>query len=94
MPLYDSLTPTHDPERDEQPVFSGKRAARGLYRAKSGRRIQADVNGSYNILRKAIPDSFGQGIEAVMAVRPVRLPISTVIQSRALDRAAVLPTCA
>jgi putative transposase len=84
--------PVYDPKREQQPTFSGKRVERGLYRAKSGRRIQADVNGSYNIGRKAIPDSFGQGIEAALAVRPVGLPISTVIQSRALDRAAVRPT--
>ena len=84
--------PVYDPKRKEPPVFSGKRVERGLYRAKNGRRIQADVNGAYNIGRKAFPNSFGQGIEAVRAVRPVGLPISTVIQSRALDRAAVLPT--
>ncbi len=80
-----------DPKREEKPAFSGKREKRGLYRAKDGRRIQADVNGSYNIGRKALPDSFGQGIEAV-AVRPVGLPISRVIQPRALDRAVVLRT--
>jgi putative transposase len=84
--------PVYDPQREEQPTFSGKRVERGLYRAKNGRRIQADVNGSYNILRKALPDSFGQGIEAALAVRPVGLPISTVLQSRALDRAAAVPT--
>ena len=72
-------------------MFSGKREQRGLYRAKDGRRIQADVNGSDNILHKALPNSFGQGIEAV-AVRPVELPISTVVQPRALDRAAVRQT--
>jgi len=83
--------PVYDPKREEPPTFSGKRVERGLYRAKNGRRIQADVNGAYNIGRKALPDSFGEGIEAV-AVRPVGLPISTVIQSWALDRAAVLPT--
>ena len=87
----DSL-PVYDPKREEKPVFSGKRVERGLYRAKSGRRIQADVNGSYNIGRKAFPNSFGQRIAAVRAVRPVGLPISTVLQSRALDRAAILPT--
>jgi putative transposase len=85
--------PVYDPEQEHQPAFSGKREQRGLYRAKNGRRIQADVNGSYNILRKALPNSFGQGIEAALAVWPVRLPISTVIPSRARDRAAVLPTC-
>ena len=84
--------PVYDAASQEKHAFSGKRVERGLYRASNGRRIQADVNGSYNIGRKAFPDSFGQGIEAVRAVRPVGLPISTVIQSRALDRAAVLPT--
>jgi putative transposase len=84
--------PVYDPEREEEPVFSGKRVARGLYRAKSGRRIQADVNGSYNIGRKAFPNSFGQGIEAALAVRPVGLPISQVIPSWARERAVVLPT--
>ncbi|GHO73261.1 transposase [Ktedonobacter sp. SOSP1-85] len=66
--------PTYDPKRTEKPSFSGKRERRGLYRAASGRRIHADVNASYNILRKAFPDSFGQGIEAV-AVRPRRLAV-------------------
>jgi putative transposase len=84
--------PVYDPKREEKPAFSGKRVERGLYRAKDGRRIHADVNGSYNIGRKAFPNSFGQGIEAVRAVRPVGLPISTVVQPCALDRAAVLPT--
>ena len=63
------VLPTYDPERTEKPRFSGKREKRGLYRASDGRRIHADINGSYNILRKAFPNSFGQGIEAA-AVRP------------------------
>ncbi len=46
--------------------YLGKRTTRGLFRASNGRRINADVNGSLNILRKAIPDSFGQGIAAVV----------------------------
>src|SRR6266700_4884869 len=50
--------PTYDPDRKEKPVFSGKREERGLYRAKDGRRIQADVNGSYNTLRKEFPNAF------------------------------------
>ena len=82
--------PVYDPANQENQHFSGKRVERGLYRAKNGRRIQADVNGSYNIGRKAFPNSFGQGIEAAIAVRPVGLPISPVIPSRARERAAVL----
>ena len=58
------------------PAFSGKRVKRGLYRAANGRRISADVNGSYNTIRKVLPDSFGQGI-AGTAVCPVRLPVRT-----------------
>jgi IS605 OrfB family transposase len=64
--------PVYDSQRQGAPIFSAKRVKRGLYRAASGRRIQADVNGVYNIIRKAVPDSFGQGIEAVV-VRPMRL---------------------
>jgi hypothetical protein len=60
--------------RKDKPTFSGKREKRGLYRAKNGRRIHADINGSYNVLRKAFPDSFGQGIEA-LAVAPGRLAV-------------------
>jgi putative transposase len=60
--------PVYDPKRTEKPQFSGKREYRGLYRAQDGRRIQADVNGAYNILRKAFPNSFGQGIVAPAVV--------------------------
>jgi len=66
--------PTYAPGRKEKPQFRGKRQKRGLYRASDGRRIHADVNGSYNVLRKAFPNSFGQGIEAP-AVVPRRLAI-------------------
>ena len=83
--------PVYDPKREDRPVFSGKREQRGLYRAGNGRRIQADVNGSYNIGRKAVPNSFGQGIEGV-AVRPGRLLISLGVQPRALAGAVVLQT--
>ena len=44
--------------------FSGKRICRGLYRSKSGQIINADVNASYNILRKAFPEAFSYGIES------------------------------
>ncbi|GHO57620.1 hypothetical protein KSB_60950 [Ktedonobacter robiniae] len=56
-----------------QEHYLGKRIKRGLFRSSTGRRINADVNGSLNIIRKAIPKSFGQGIEGV-AVRPVGAP--------------------
>lgn len=38
----------------ENPRFSGHRIKRGLYRTGSGQLINADVNGSYNIMRKGL----------------------------------------
>ena len=38
----------------ENPKFSGHRIMRGLYRSGNGQLINADVNGSYNILRKGL----------------------------------------
>ena len=43
---------------NEDHVFSGKRIRRGLYRSKDGTLLNADINGSANILRKAEPDAF------------------------------------
>ena len=54
-------------------VYKGKRICRGLFRTSTGKIINSDVNGSLNILRKAIPNvSFTNGIEAV-AVQPKRI---------------------
>jgi IS605 OrfB family transposase len=53
-------------------VYLGKRVKRGLFRANNGRFINADVNGSYNILRKVVPNAFVDGIAAAV-VQPVRV---------------------
>jgi putative transposase len=58
---------------ESEPVFSGKRMKRGLYRAGNGKKFNADTNGSYNILRKAAPNAFGKGVEDGLVVHPVRL---------------------
>ena len=42
--------------KDDKISFSGERIKRGLYRSGSGRLINADVNGSYNIIRKEVGD--------------------------------------
>lgn len=52
-------------------VYAGKRIQRGLFRAHDDRLINADVNGAYNILRKAIPNAFGNGIGGAV-VHPVQ----------------------
>jgi IS605 OrfB family transposase len=59
---------------DQEPIrkhetYAGRRVKRGLFRADDGRLINADINGSYNILRKEVPAAFAKGIEAVV-VRP------------------------
>ena len=62
---------------DNEPIrkqerYAGKRIHRGLFRASDGRLLNADVNGSGNIIRKVAPNAFADGVEAVV-VRPLRL---------------------
>ena len=70
--------PTYKPNDETECSFSGKRIGRRnrLYRTKDGRVICADVNGSYNILRKSRPDAFSEakGV-AGYVVQPVRLAV-------------------
>ncbi|MCK9477762.1 MAG: zinc ribbon domain-containing protein, partial [Candidatus Muirbacterium halophilum] len=60
---------------DNEPVkkhtnYKGQRICRGLFRTSSGKLINADLNGSLNILKKAVPNAFSNGIEG-LAVNPV-----------------------
>jgi transposase len=61
---------------EQEPVFSGRRVKRGMYRASGKRYLNADVNGSYNILRKVVPDVLCKGIEDCV-VNPRRLHVSS-----------------
>ncbi|MEG4283850.1 transposase [Microcoleus sp. A006_D1] len=56
--------PTYNKNTDAKPIFIGQRVQRGLYRASTGKTINADTNGSINIARKVIPD-FMKGIEGL-----------------------------
>jgi len=74
--------PVYGEEGEKKPVFSGKRVTRGMYRSKSGQEINADVNGSGNIMRKALPNAFtAHGIGDVngmfesLVVHPERIVI-------------------
>ncbi len=68
----DSL-PTYGDDGANKVKFSGYRETRGMYKIKGKKvRINADVNGSYNIMRKVIPTVFDQGIKGVV-VRPIRI---------------------
>ncbi|PWI48796.1 transposase [Candidatus Heimdallarchaeota archaeon B3_Heim] len=61
----------------QKPTYKGERITRGLYLSSQGRIINSDVNGGYNILKKAVPNAFSMnetvdGIEGVW-LHPVRL---------------------
>ncbi len=61
--LDDDFIPTYGAiPGDDKPVFSGRRVKRGLYVAKDGTKINADVNEAANILRKVFPKAFAKGI--------------------------------
>lgn len=64
---------------DGEPVghheqYAGKRVKRGLFVSATGRKINADVNGAYNIITKVVPNAFGNGRVGVV-VHPVGLPL-------------------
>jgi IS605 OrfB family transposase len=64
--------PVYKKGEKNQLTFSGKRVKRGLYRTACGQLVNADVNGSLNIMRKVVPNAFGYGVEGVV-VHPVRV---------------------
>ncbi len=75
--------PVYTPDRTEKPKFSGKRIERGLYRAANGKLINADCNGSLNIIRKVAPDAFGsEGVEDGKGHNPVVHPVRLSFPSR------------
>ncbi len=68
IPVYNG-----DPKQYE---FSGKRMKRGMYQTKNGKRINADINGTLNILRKSnvvsLETLYGKG----EVDTPVRIRVS------------------
>ena len=60
-------------------TYLGERISRGLFKSKEGIIINADVNGAYNILKKAVPNAFtANGIEAV-GLQPTRWRLAPVM---------------
>jgi putative transposase len=55
-----------------QEQYVGRRVKRGLFVTAAGQRINADVNGAYNMIVKVIPNAFGNGRGGVV-VHPSRL---------------------
>ena len=73
--LDNDFIPTFKSSTELNYKFSGQRVARGLYKSSEGRIINADLNGSLNILRKAVPNAFDKcyGIEVCSTPRVVTL---------------------
>ena len=68
--------------RKNKPVvkykFSGKRSHRGLYITSTGLRVNADINGSLNILRKYLKcnsDAIIQPADKGLVVNPIRIKV-------------------
>ena len=51
-----------------------RRIYRGLFKSNKGKLINADVNGSYQIMKKVFPNAFANGIEGV-GLHPVRVNV-------------------
>ena len=61
--------PVYGQDENEGVEFSGYRRHRGMYVRKDGKgEINADVNGSYNILRKCKPEAFAEGVVGLVVV--------------------------
>ena len=74
--------PSYGDDNAREIKFSGYRESRGMYKERGKKtRINSDISGSYNIMRKVIPEIFnGRGIGGVVLkdtashiVRPVRI---------------------
>ncbi|UNU22637.1 RNA-guided endonuclease InsQ/TnpB family protein [Microcoleus vaginatus] len=75
---------------DKDIAFSGRRIKRGLYKTSVGRLINSDVNAAYNILRKAIPNAFSDGIESCV-VQPRRVnPLKVKVKGEGLNASHVM----
>lgn len=70
--------PTYKKGKSVNYKFSGKRIKRGLYKTASGLSVNADINGSLNILRKYLKcnsDAILQPADRGFVVNPVRVKI-------------------
>ena len=54
--IDNDFLPEFSTENQGKHKFSGKRFKRGIYKTSAGKRINADVNGAYNIMAKQFPE--------------------------------------
>ena len=63
-------------EMTHQEEYLGVRKHRGLFISKNKIKINADCNGSGNIIRKEFPNAFANGIEGVV-VHPIMINLKS-----------------
>ncbi len=73
--IDNDVIPEFKKDCKEKSIFSGKRIRRGLYKSLNGVLMNADVNGSYNIIKKVFPKAFADGIEGV-GLHPIKFIIA------------------
>ena len=61
--IDNDFIPKFNPENQGKHKFSGKRFKRGIYKTSAGKRINADVNGAYNIMAKQFPEELSDRSE-------------------------------
>ena len=66
---------------EEHETYLGKRIKRGIFKSSNGTLIHADLHASYNIMKKAIPEAFVNGIEGI-GLYPGSLSIKEMITSK------------
>ena len=73
--IDNDFIPTFKSNTELNYKFSGQRVVRGLYKSSEGRIINADLNGSLNILKKAVPNAFDKcyGIEVCSTPKVITL---------------------
>lgn len=54
--IDNDFIPKFDPKNKTEYEFSGKRLKRGIYKTSNGKKINADINGAYNIMAKQFPE--------------------------------------
>ena len=70
---YTSGTSFLDQELPTKQFYNKKRRIkRGLFKSNDGTLINSDLNGSYQIIKKVVPNAFADGIEGVV-LHPVRV---------------------
>ena len=68
--------PAYSADSPQEYKFSGRRIQRGLYKSKSGRLINADVNGAANILRKSKQNFNFEELCAGLLDSPLRIRVA------------------